>query len=107
MKTILAVVAIAITLPAFAQTKPQPNLPPKVELAAHIIVAQAVTSMIFGPATVAYAISTGPWQDNPTLGIENRYKQVCESVLGGKWISDAPDKCPEGNWLRFWGYRAK
>lgn len=103
MKSIFAVVALAISLPVFAQTAPPPRAPLPVQL----VVAEALTSFIVGPITVLYALSTGPWQSNPTLGIENRYKQVCEQLLGGTWLDHAgpsPDHCPDGNWLRVWGY---
>jgi len=100
MKRIVAVLAIAaLTSPVLAQTT-KPQVPSKAEL----IVAEAVTALIFGPIAIAYGTSTGPWSSNPILGIEDRYKQVCEEILGGKWISGAPDSCPEGNWLRIWGY---
>lgn len=66
---------------------------------AHEIVAEGVTALVVGPIATVYAVLGGP----PTM-IESRYKQVCEKVLLGTWVSSDADKCSDGKWanaLRF------
>ena len=102
MKKTLLVLALFATTSALAQNTPRAPTKEAPE-----ILAEAATAMIFGPIATAYALSVGPWAGEPLRGVEDRYKEVCEKVLLGKWLTDAPgDKCPTGNWLNVWRFKS-
>jgi hypothetical protein len=84
--------------PAEAQTKQENPL-------LHLVLLDAATAFVVGTASTAYALSVGPWSSNPLRGVEMRFAEVCEKLLGGTWKSGAPDSCPDGKWLRVWGIK--
>jgi len=100
MKKTLLVLALLATTSALAQTTPRAPTKEAPE-----ILAEGITALIVGPIATAYALSVGPWAANPLRGVEDRFKEVCEKVLLGKWISGAPDSCPTGNWLNVWRFK--
>ena len=86
MKKSLLIIALLTATAATAQNTPRAPTKEAPE-----ILASAVTAMVFGPIATAYG--------------ESRYKEVCEKVLLGKWVSGAPDECPTGDWLNVWRFK--